>query len=353
MKLNNQLKILPVSYPTITSWTWHANLFAMIEHIPEARDWIFSNYIQIQCRPDAHGEGKLYFEFFPFYRAIFDCPALHTQYIDRKLVNDKWKNIRDFLVYCIDNDYYVYCVCNEKYMLHCDEDCFHEIFIFGYDLLKQSFNCADFTFTHSRKYSFVNVSFDEVCQGLIDVTENTDYLLRWEGGIVLAKVRQQKENKYELDLNYIRNNFQEYLNGINSYSHFGLFYNIKAMSQKKEGEPFLYHVFGIKVYDILAEYLKGITDLSKIDVRPFHNLYEHKKLMTKRIAYFENKGLLSCDGKWKDYFEIERECLNLCNAVIRYKIRGKSSTLVRMLNYMNSIKSKEEKQLAYLINELG
>lgn len=52
-------KVLAVTYPTITSWTWHANLFAMIERLPEAQDWIFSNHIQLQCRPDTRKEECL------------------------------------------------------------------------------------------------------------------------------------------------------------------------------------------------------------------------------------------------------------------------------------------------------
>lgn len=63
MLYKNASKILPVSYPTITSWTWHASLFAMVENVEHAQDWIMSNYIQIQCRPDKEGE-KLYFDFF-------------------------------------------------------------------------------------------------------------------------------------------------------------------------------------------------------------------------------------------------------------------------------------------------
>lgn len=31
-------KVLKVTYPSITSWIWHANLLAMIESIPEVQD---------------------------------------------------------------------------------------------------------------------------------------------------------------------------------------------------------------------------------------------------------------------------------------------------------------------------
>ena len=40
-------KILPISYPMITSWQWHATLFSIIGDDEKAKNWIFSNYIQL------------------------------------------------------------------------------------------------------------------------------------------------------------------------------------------------------------------------------------------------------------------------------------------------------------------
>lgn len=37
-------KILPTSYPMITSWQWHATLFSIIGDDEKAKNWIFSNY---------------------------------------------------------------------------------------------------------------------------------------------------------------------------------------------------------------------------------------------------------------------------------------------------------------------
>ena len=42
-------KILPISYPMITSWQWHATLFSIIGDDEKAKNWIFSNYIQLRC----------------------------------------------------------------------------------------------------------------------------------------------------------------------------------------------------------------------------------------------------------------------------------------------------------------
>lgn len=345
-------KVLAVTYPTITSWTWHANLFAMIERLPEAQDWIFSNYIQLQCRPDTRKKGGLFFEFFPFYNPISECPILHTPYIDRKFISDIWKDVKDFLIYCIENDYYIYGICNERYALHLEQDFFHELFIYGYDFGEQSFYCADFTFSNSGKYSFVKVPFDLVCRGFLDVSEKADYLFRGEGGIMLAKAKPQKEYGYKLDLDYLKCNLQEYINGVNSCSHYGLFYNNKTMTHGMDGEPFSYLGFGIKVYDTLIKYLIEIVDAQLIDIRPFHNLYEHKKLMTKRIEYLVEKGLIGQDKNREVYLEVEKESLILCNRIIKYKIRARREGMEDIIHSINRIRDKEVTELDNLVMEL-
>ena len=42
-------KKLPVAYPMITSWQWHATLFSILSSNDNAKKWIFSNYIQLRC----------------------------------------------------------------------------------------------------------------------------------------------------------------------------------------------------------------------------------------------------------------------------------------------------------------
>lgn len=341
-------KILPVIYPTITSWTWHANLFAMIQELPEAQDWIYSNYIQVQCQPDIKQE-KLYFEFIPFFKSIIDCPMLHNQYIDRKMIKDKWRDMNEFLVYCIDNNYYVYGICNEKYMLNLCHDFYHELFIYGYDFRDEVFCCADFTFTDTGKYSFCRFPFEQVCRGLAEVTAESDYLLGWEGGIVLSKVYKPKE-KYEIDVKYIKNNIKEYVDGVNSNAQFGLYYNKKTLSHHEpDGTPFAFHEFGINVYDALIEYIKEIRDSRKIDIRPFHNMYDHKKLMAKRIEYLVRKKIINNNVNRYVYLQIEEKSLVLCNMIIKYKLKSSCKALEQILDKLREIKDLEEKELTNLL----
>lgn len=343
------IKILPVTYPSITSWTWHANLFAIIQELPEAQDWIYSNYIQVQCQPDFK-EEHLFFEFIPFFKSILDCPVLHNQYIDRKMIRDKWIDMKDFLVYCIDNDYYIYGICNERYMLNLHQDFYHELFIYGYDFKEQTFCCADFTFTGINKYSFSRKPFEQVCQGFVDVTDETDYLLGWEGGFVLSRVYKPKD-KYEIDVNYIKRNIREYLDGFNSNIHFGLVYNKKTLSHHRaNGTPLAFHEFGIKVYDVLITYLCEIKDPAKIDIRPFHNMYEHKKLMTKRIEYLEKKKIINNDVNNDVYLQIEEKSLVLCNMIIKYKLKSSCKALEQILSKLREIRLIEEKELTHLLN---
>ena len=44
---SNMSKKLPFKYPQITSWTWTAAAFAVLENYENARPWLYNNFIQI------------------------------------------------------------------------------------------------------------------------------------------------------------------------------------------------------------------------------------------------------------------------------------------------------------------
>ena len=44
------MKKLPVTYPMITSWQWHATLFSILSDDENAKKWIFSNFDAIIFR---------------------------------------------------------------------------------------------------------------------------------------------------------------------------------------------------------------------------------------------------------------------------------------------------------------
>lgn len=332
-------KVLSVVYPSITSWTWHAALFSILEQYEYAKEWIFNNYIQIHCRPDIR-ENRLYLEFLPSYRVFLECPVIHIQYFDRKWIKSGRSTVQSFLMRCIDEGYYIYCVCNERYILQSDADRFHELFIYGYD--ENTAYVGDFTFTEMGRYSFEKASLDMVCKGIEDVGEAEDYLLRWEGGIILVRPQEPAENKYHIDKQYIRQQITEYLHGVNSLSHLGLLYNKDIFSVDEQGEKFKFHVWGIQVYQCLIEYLNIVKFVEDIDLRPFHNLYDHKKLMRMRIEYLlERKEIYVEKNIITSFKEIERKMEIICNMLLKALIKKNFSARSEIIRLLMDVRDKE------------
>ena len=342
-------KILKVTYPSVTSWTWHANLFAMIESMPEEQDWIYSNYIQVHCHLDERREG-LFFEFFPTYASILACPLVHNQYIDRTFIENRWSGWKNFLIDCIDNDYYIYGVCNEKYLHHFQENFYHELFIFGYDLNENIFYCADFTFSNSGKYTFTQKPIEQVCRGFADVPDQEDYLLCGEGGIILSRLSPVKEKPYKIEVPYLKRNLTEYLEGRNSFKHYSVLYNTEPKQNNIEDKR--NRAFGIDVYDVFTAYLSEFHDDFHPDYRAFHNLYEHKKLMVKRIEYLEKNHLIHQNINKEIYLKVENLSQILYLMIIKYHYKKDHEILEKMLRHINEIRNMEKEELALLLNSL-
>lgn len=341
-------KILKVTYPSVTSWTWHANLFAMIEELPEAQDWIYSNYIQVHCHTDERREG-LFFEFFPTYTSILACPLLHNQYIDRKFIQNGWGEWKDFLIYCIDNDYYIYGVCNEKYLNNFQDNLYHELFIYGYDLNESIFYCADFTFSSSGKYTFTQKPIEQVCQGFSDVPDQEDYLLCGEGGIILSKITPVKEKPYKIEVSYLKRNLTEYLEGRNSFKHYSMLFNTENNTGEETQRN---RAYGIDVYDLLTEYLNESKDNTQLDYRVFHNLYEHKKLMVKRIEYLEEKQLIQRSINKEVYQRVANLSQIISRLIIKYRYKNDHEILEKIVRYIDEIKNLEKEGMTLLLNSL-
>ena len=84
-------RILDTVKPTITSWTWHADLFSSIETNPACYPWIFSNFIQIYSRKDEGNDDKvLFIDFFPGAQVFFECPLIRPQWIMRDTIRRNW-----------------------------------------------------------------------------------------------------------------------------------------------------------------------------------------------------------------------------------------------------------------------
>lgn len=340
-------KTLPFHIPTVTCWSWQAGLFSIIQDIPEAKDWIYSNYIQLYCHPDPGNIHNVFMDFIPSYNNFLECPILDIQYMERKFIIDIYDNVIDFFKYCIDNDYYIYTVINEKWIFDSDKDFYHEAFIYGYDNVDRTFNIADFTLSNTRKYSSKKIGYDKISKGFLSVDKNDDFLLRGDGGILLVKINVDKKLKFIFDINQVKIFLEDYLSAKNNLFYFSgkfnrVLYdsNYRGEISSKSPDP----LFGINIYYALRDHLVEPYNYLNWDIRPFHNLYEHKKLMKERIEYMIlHRYIPNTDSFISDAAELEKMTNILCNRILKEKFKkaGNDIFLEECMAMLMDIRNKE------------
>src|SRR5690606_12987283 len=112
-------------------------------------------------------------------------------------------------------------------------------------------------------------------------------------------------------------------------------------------------VFGVAVYDEIAEYLRYVNS-HITDVRIFHILYEHKKVMHARLRFLaEHRGVQLPNDHIDRYEQLVEQCLILRNLCLRMQISEKLEIVNRMITLLETIKENEMKLLKEIIGELA
>jgi len=336
-----EAKKLPFKYPLITGYQGLASLYAILENYPKTLDWIYSNYIQ------TYGyirNGNFELTIFPGFEAMKICPWINFSLISRELVKKLNMNIIDFAINNIDANNYLYVMLDQHYLLSSrsgNKNHFaHDTFIYGYDTKKCILNIADFTF--NNKYSFEEVSFNEIDNAYNAVDSNMDRpFFTGKGGVAL--VNYFENGIYEFDVQLIKETLNDYINSTNTTTRYRFMEN-----------PNPYAVYGIKIYEKLIEYLMFVGEGKiKCDIKPLHNLYDHKKLMLERIKYMEYKGYIrNANEVITRLSAIENTCLLLSNKTIKYNLSSNNKIIESIITQIQELCKDELDILKKLIIDI-
>ena len=329
-------KELKMTYPPITCYHHHASLLSIILRDECAYDWIFNNYIQLETPRRGHEHILRLDHYMPFDNNIsiwLRCPFVSVHKIYSEICYDKWANRLEFIIECISKDFYCYLWLDEFYISNSEyfqrEHFVHDILIYGYDLKKQTLNVAEYF--KDGKYSYGEVSFNEFLMACVDNPSLT-WLIKFESW------------GYVFDINITIRLLKEYLESENTSLRFGL-----EIPKKN-------YIYGMEIYNVLLEYIEQMREGRKgFDSRPFHVLWEHKMLMTKRIEYLHEKGYINDDSYTtlvKEFSEIEKDALILKNLHLKFSITHKSDICIKMYEILTGIRDREPLSIKKLICEL-
>ncbi len=290
--------------------------------------WFFQNYIQLSCDVTNRDRRLEY-----HYGALkhWDC-NIYNYFLDTQTVvyDDLSKlGIIKYLKKSIDRQQYIILPLNQRFLSGREEygltDHYHSNLIYGYSQKKKAFKV--FGYLNSGKLHSFAVRFSDVRTSI-------------EKGRTELKLITYKQDAYFYEFKdaYVREVFREYLYGINSKIHTQ--YLFPADNRK----------YGIEIYDELASDM-GINVLIS-DRRISHLLWEHKKIMIRRIRYMQHLRILS-DKLLEDaicrYESIEKKVFNLKNILLKIQLRPEKANREALKECLREICEAERVCLTMLL----
>ena len=298
--MKNELPIVPT--PISTYPGGNAMLSIVLSH-PESLPWFYQSFIQIYANPrdDASVAGN----FIQSDLGACECPFLSVNAFRSTLIDLKWDRFSDFARDCINQNHYVYTWTNRFYIRPCQNynknHFLHPILIYGYNDEERIFKAAGFFYGF---YNYVEIDYDEVDAGYqnYELAEN-----KW--GIHGAHLLYYLNIKRTFQIQEVVTSLEDYLYGRDSTNIF-YYHSLHEVSNDM--------LYGIHFYDALDIFLKR----KLIDRRPFHILYEHKKLMVQRLDYISNQFGFPAENAIKAYQDLMKECEKLRNMILKINIES-------------------------------
>jgi len=326
---------LHTSTPPVYSFPIFANLLSIISAHKNYESWFFSNFIQLNASPKNHT-----LSFYDCWAYIHKCPLIITNSADRWMINEKWSgDITSFLIDAINKNTYIYFFIDEAKLSNSSfsrkYNAFtHDVMVHGYNLKNKEFYIAG-AFA-SGKYVESTCTFAEMqC-----AYENTDLSKDWLNGIQM--IRLNTEKSYDLYIPYIKEQMSDFLYSKNS--------------ALKIGDPSYYEEsFGLSVYDVLRDYLVKLLNgsESKLLIKPFHFLLEHKKCMVERVNYFDRNDIIKSKANLeelkKNFKDIHNKSLIHRNLFLKYMTNGDPIHLPGIITELTEIQAKEKDAFTQII----
>lgn len=334
-------RVLPFKYPTITSWTWIAGTFAILENYENSYPWLYNNFTQMFC--ETH-EKWVSAHYIPHLDVFSRCPLLKTALIERKILLYDNKDIIELIKQCINLGYYVYCKMDEKCIIGYEKPCLHELMIYGYDDEQSVCYIADFILNSSQKYSFATTSYDNIREAYKSVNEKDDDMqdgIGGDGGIFIMSVNS--EYKYEFDMELMITSLNDYVQCKDSGAIYRT-YNIKKESSFSKGLKKL--SYGLDVYKEISEYYLKVGDGMYFFIMPLHILFDHKVLMLKRLEYLKNKLNISIPEELiQQCNHLMKEALCIRNLGVKYWVK-KDRRILKNISSHLLLLMKQDKQFS-------
>lgn len=324
-------RILPIAEPDLVSYPHLAFPLAMLQTDSEAQRWVYSNYVQLYL---SDRTGEMMMDFFTPNPFDYFVPILHcSPRMNRTLVRRSYPSFVDFVRVSIDENYYLWTHVDEFYIpgtsSYRNKSYPHGIMIHGYDDEQRMFHVVGFL--SNQRYGSGEVGYDDMEKAYFDFeppewkpyTEHSILLKTYPGFL--------KANAFSL--RWVMDQLQDYLHAKPSDQRMPAF-------ELQLPSP---HAWGMAVYDRLQERLRrNIENTYIVDHRSFYVLWEHKKMMNRRIAFMAREGYYACSSETaEDWSNLEKQASVNLNLILKYWMTRDNKHLELLIERLGKMKADE------------
>lgn len=209
---------------------------------------------------------------------------------------------------------------------------FHETLIYGYDINENtvyfSDNMADGAFKNST------CSFEIIEAANKEVYRERNFISR----VILLK-KNNKTDNYTINREYIIDGLQRLLFSKRSFD----LINNEVLC-----------IYGLDVYHHLSSRITNRKeDLPKLDIRVFHLLWEHKKLMVMRLEYLNQIScLVNAQDLVKESKALDVKSYITRNMVLKYNMKPNKDSLESINRELISIRNNEQILLERILTRI-
>jgi hypothetical protein len=328
---------LPLAEPLAHGYQFYAFPLAILATVEESKDWILTNYVHLVY------DKRLQSAPVPFAFYLFDysqSPWLQTVKTDRFWVAASSHDIVDICRESIAAGYYPYLNLNEFHVP--DREAFgtydqtHDVLLSGFDDEAGSFTVYGYRANHSLGLTQVGYSEFRRSYESLDRVDNTCHQVYF--------YRVDRGARFPMDTAVVREAFEDYLAGANPSARFAML------------RPRWDRTYGVDCYDPLLRYLDSyLAGEEAFDIRHFHVLWEHKRLMVMRLARLAEVTRSDALATLaKDFRPIERDALALRTGMLRRELAGGTGSrfLSNASERLRGIRTGEMEILEKAIQEL-
>lgn len=332
-------RALPVAEPDLVSYPHIAYPLAVMQTDPGCLDWVYSNYIQLSLRD---WTDRIMLDFYSPNAYDHPIPALYgSPRLTRSMILRNYPRFSDFVRDCIDDGRYVSTYADDYYIpgsvAYQNRSHPHAIMIHGYNDVDRQFLATGFLANQTFGQTLVDYDDLEAAFGDFEIPDDMHYT----NFTLLFKLN--RKYRYAFNVSWVMEQLEDYWHASASDQRW------KSLGWQ-EAEPW---VWGVEAYDSLIRKIQEQADRTFIlDHRPFHVLWEHKRMMNRRIDYMARQGHHVCSPEVTEgYVRLERSAAACRHSVLKFWMTMDNRRLEDSIGLLSRMKTEESLVIERMLHD--